>query len=83
MFALDSASAPENMSLTPYTAFGKRDKMLIVIISDTPLPIPRSVICSPNHISNIVPVVKTIVVWMRYHQIQLSGYKINRLIGTL
>ena len=28
------------------------------IIIDTPLPIPLSVICSPNQVTNIVPVVK-------------------------
>ena len=27
-----------------------------------PLPIPRSVICSPNHIKNIVPVVSVVIV---------------------
>ena len=27
------------------------------ISSDMPLPMPRSVICSPSHITNIVPVV--------------------------
>jgi hypothetical protein len=30
----------------------------VVIIIDAPLPIPRSVICSPNHIKNIVPETK-------------------------
>ena len=28
------------------------------ISSDMPLPMPRSVICSPSHITNIVPVVR-------------------------
>ena len=28
------------------------------ISSDIPLPMPRSVICSPSHITNIVPVVR-------------------------
>ena len=31
--------------------------MLIVMISEMPLPMPRAVICSPSHISIIVPVV--------------------------
>ena len=28
---------------------------------DIPLPIPRSVICSPNHTKNIVPVTRVII----------------------
>ena len=28
------------------------------ISNDIPLPMPRSVICSPSHITNIVPVVR-------------------------
>ena len=32
-----------------------------MIISDTPLPIPLSVIFSPSHITNIVPAIRTIV----------------------
>ena len=36
---------------------GSRATMPMVMTSDTPLPMPRSVICSPSHISSIVPVV--------------------------
>tara|TARA_B100001142_G_C14304149_1_gene644113 strand:+ start:1686 stop:1904 length:219 start_codon:yes stop_codon:yes gene_type:complete len=32
-----------------------------MIMRDIPLPIPRSVILSPSHISKIVPVIKQIV----------------------
>ena len=32
------------------------------IIRDIPFPIPRDVICSPNHIKNVVPATKEIVV---------------------
>ena len=42
--------------------------MPTVINSETPLPIPRSVICSPNHIKNRVAEVRIITVWMRYNQ---------------
>ena len=31
------------------------------MISDTPFPIPLSVIFSPSHITNIVPAISTIV----------------------
>ena len=31
-----------------------------VIIKEIPFPIPRSVICSPSHIKNIVPVTRQI-----------------------
>src|SRR5256885_733617 len=58
----------QNMSFNDTAACGKRARIPIVMTSDTPLPIPRSVICSPNHISNIVPVVRTNTVWIRYHQ---------------
>ena len=37
---------------------GIPDTMPAVMIKEIPLPIPRSVICSPNHIRNIVPVTK-------------------------
>ena len=57
-----------NMSFNPCNAFGSRATMPMVMISDTPLPMPRSVICSPSHISSIVPVVMMSTVWMRYHQ---------------
>ena len=33
--------------------------MPMVMMRETPFPIPRSVICSPSHINNIVPVVMT------------------------
>ena len=33
-----------------------------MIIREIPLPIPLSVICSPSHIKNIVPVTKQIIV---------------------
>ena len=36
--------------------------MPINIIKDVPLPIPRCVICSPNHINSIVPTTKVITV---------------------
>ena len=32
------------------------------IINDIPLPIPLDVICSPNHIRNVVPATKEIIV---------------------
>ncbi len=39
------------------TASGRPLTMPAKISSDMPLPIPRSVICSPSHITNSVPVV--------------------------
>ena len=35
------------------------------MMSEMPLPMPRSVICSPSHIRNIVPVVSVIIVVIR------------------
>ena len=48
-----------------WTAPGSRLTMLIVMISEMPLPMPRSVICSPSHISSIVPVVMVTTVSSR------------------
>ncbi len=37
------------------------------MISETPLPMPREVICSPSHIRNIVPPVSvtTVEIWKK------------------
>src|SRR5207247_6084836 len=43
---------------------GRRVTMPIVMIKEMPFPIPRSVIWSPSHIKNNVPVVNDIVVMM-------------------
>ena len=43
-------------------ALGKRTTMPAKMISDIPLPIPRSVICSPSHMMNAVPAVSVIIV---------------------
>ena len=45
------------MSCKAVTARGNRATMPMVMTSETPLPMPRSVICSPSHMSSIVPVV--------------------------
>ena len=39
------------------TALGRPDTMPAKMIRETPLPMPRSVICSPSHIRKMVPVV--------------------------
>ncbi len=39
------------------TARGNPTTMPAKMMSDIPLPMPRSVICSPSHMMNIVPVV--------------------------
>ncbi len=39
--------------------------MPAMMISETPLPMPREVICSPSHIRNIVPPTRLITVVMR------------------
>ena len=43
-------------SRVPPMAEGNPDTMLARMIMEIPFPTPRSVICSPNHIRNIVPV---------------------------
>ena len=44
------------------TDCGRRETMPIVMMSDTPLPMPRSVICSPSQVKTIVVVVSTRIV---------------------
>ena len=55
-----------NISQTIGRARGKSATMPIVITSDTPFPMPRSVICSPIHINNMVPHVSAIMVCKWY-----------------
>ena len=43
-----------NCAVVPI-ALGSRATIPAMMISEMPLPIPRSVICSPIHIRNIVP----------------------------
>jgi hypothetical protein len=43
-------------------AFGRPTTMPVKMISDMPLPTPRSVICSPSHMMKAVPVVSEIMV---------------------
>ena len=45
-------------SSVPPIAEGSPEIILAKIIIEIPLPRPLSVICSPNHIRNIVPVTK-------------------------
>jgi hypothetical protein len=45
-------------SKVPPTADGKPATIPAKMMIDIPLPMPRSVICSPSHIKNIVPVTK-------------------------
>ena len=49
-------------SKVPPIAEGKPATIPAKIIIEIPLPIPRSVICSPNHIRNIVPVTRVTTV---------------------
>ena len=45
-------------SKVPATADGKPATMEPKIISEMPLPMPRSEICSPSHTKNMVPATK-------------------------
>ena len=47
------------------SAAGTSAMMPTKMISDTPLPIPREVICSPSHIRNMVPPTRVIMVERR------------------
>ncbi len=41
---------------------GNRATMPMKMMSEMPLPMPRSVICSPSHIMSMVPAVSTMIV---------------------
>ena len=43
------------------TEWGRRETMPMVMMSETPLPMPRSVICSPSHMKTMVVQVRTTV----------------------
>ena len=50
------------------TAVGRPTTIPAKMISDMPLPMPRSVICSPSHITSVVPVVSVSTVIRRKPQ---------------
>ena len=52
---------------TAATPWGPRPMMPAKMISDTPLPIPYSVISSPNHINMTVPAVNTRMICSRWN----------------
>ena len=57
--ALDNSPVLASSSVPP-KADGKPATMPAKMIMEIPFPIPRSVICSPSHIKNMVPVTKLI-----------------------
>jgi hypothetical protein len=54
------------------SALGIPEMMLARMIMEIPLPIPRSVTCSPSHNKNIVPVVMVTVAMNRNDQPEVS-----------
>ncbi len=52
-------------SALPPRAAGRPATMPAKMIIEMPLPMPRSVICSPSHMRNMVPVMRVITVVMR------------------
>ena len=52
-------------SNSPPIALGRPAMMPAKMIIEMPLPMPRSVICSPSHIRNIVPVTRVATVTNR------------------
>jgi hypothetical protein len=51
-------------STSPNAACGRLTTMPAKMISEMPLPMPRSEICSPSHMMNAVPVVRVRMVMM-------------------
>jgi len=49
-------------------ALGNRTTIPAKMISEIPLPMPRSVICSPSHMMNAVPAVRVMTVIIRNDQ---------------
>ncbi len=52
----------------PLIAVGRRATIPAKMIKEIPLPIPRSVICSPSHMMKAVPAVRVIMVMRRKDQ---------------
>ena len=59
-------------SMVPPTAPGRPATIPDRMIIEMPLPTPRSVICSPSHMRNMVPVVMVIVAVSRNGQPWMS-----------
>ena len=66
---ISSVSPPLTRVMTCCTPRGNPITMPAKIKSEMPLPTPRSVICSPSHITKIVPVVKVRIVVRRNPQV--------------
>ncbi len=63
---------------------GKRDTMLVKMISDIPLPIPRCVISSPNHMMSAVPAMSDTTITRLVNQNGGSpGPEVGSAPGTL
>ena len=56
---MEKAPVFANSNVLP-TALGQPATIPAKIMIEIPLPMPRSVICSPNHIKNIVPLTRVI-----------------------
>ena len=56
------------LSMSSTTPRGRPTTMPAKISSDIPLPTPRSVICSPSHMMNALPVVRVSIVMRRNPQ---------------
>ena len=64
------------MSISSQIACGRRETMLMVMISDTPLPMPRSVICSPSQVNTMVVAVSTSIV-ITTNSLTLTTYSLD------
>ena len=58
MTMLSPAGARNTKAYASAKAFGRSDRIPTVISKEIPFPIPRWVICSPNHIRIKEPVVR-------------------------
>ncbi len=56
------------LTMMSWIARGRPATIPAKIIRLIPLPIPRSVICSPTHMMNAVPVVRVIITMKRKYQ---------------
>ena len=64
--AVSGCIAPvRTSSSVPAMAFGSPAAMPAKMMIEMPLPRPRSVICSPSHIRNMVPVTSVVTAVMR------------------
>ena len=68
LYGIQAAASGKRSSSVPPMARGKPAAIPAKMMSEMPLPMPRSVICSPSHMMKAVPAASEIIVMSRNDQ---------------